>query len=244
MLRQLWSVFESRSSCPSRICPLLSTGQFKPDWSSLYSVGRGWSEAKSGLLLSGFGVYGPQFQLLPKDRLKVCTQTHIHTCATPENKYPDRAVCQIGHFHNMPLQWEGCQPDAVLRVSSRGHIIPTVSASYALSCAHSQERIYLAVVSVTHLDFFYLTFSSQYSTHLTDRSHSFRRHLHVSLRVSLMMAANTISWPRAQAMAGFILNFLFSFFPSQGTNISLESLQKKNLEGTGFVGYIYPDACW
>lgn len=58
-----------------------------------------------------------------------------------------------------------------------------------------------------------------------------------------MMAANTISWPRAQAVAGLILNFLFSFFPCEGTDISLESLQKKNLEGTGFVGYIYPDAC-
>lgn len=96
MLRQC--VFESR------ICPLLSTGQFKPDWSSLYSVGRGWSEAKSGLLHGGFGVHGPQFQLLSRDRLKVSTQAHIHTCATPANKCPGRAVCQNGYLNNMLLR--------------------------------------------------------------------------------------------------------------------------------------------
>lgn len=241
MLTRLWSVFESRSSCPLPICPLLSTGQFKPDWSSLYSVRRGWSEAKSGLLHCGVGVYGPQFRLLPKDRLQVCTQTHIHTCATPENKCPDRAGCLIGCLHNMLLQWEGCQMSTWCSTESfqQGScntysfcFLCSFTCTWLLDYVVIKERKNLfSCVSVTNLDFF--TWHSARNT-----AHTLQTDLSASEDIYTCPWEWARWWQPIQS-AGFVPRqwqalywiFFFLFFPVRGLTLVWSHYRKKKSRG-------------
>lgn len=63
---------QKKCNCSSGVWPSLFTGCIKSNWPFVYSPGRGWLETQFGVVLCCPGVYGSQFQLLPKDCNTVC----------------------------------------------------------------------------------------------------------------------------------------------------------------------------